>query len=343
MEKRGLEYQLFFLMELIAAFLVSALLIYVAISYAKGSAVTKSYIAIDQALLIDTLNSFKGNVLAVYPIPKEGYYYTIDSNTVKVTDISLLDRDPTKGIFQYVPTSTQDLNYESKNPEKIIFAKSGNDIIITNSLNHNIKSLSCSGTPISISTIIIDPGHGTSQGFAVPDEQLDTGFVNKELGLAESNITRNIAESLFFLDDSLSFTRNVRFEEYKSLNERTDAIESSHADALISIHVGSEDNPNVNHVKAYISVNSKKKRESEQLGCIIINELIANFPEITGGLVVPVNVSELDADNPMRVLDSKDISVLLEIGNINSINNNILTKHARIAKSILNAVKRYNR
>lgn len=342
MEKRGQAYQLFFIAEIIISILVSFILVQAAIDYAKGDAVTKSYLAADMALLVDTLNSLPGNLMVLYPTLDFDYVFKFRDNQARVLQREPDDFDKTGGIYPFIPTAQQHLDYRFEKPGTLMFHKLGQEIIITDSELLNLDQLACPEiNTAALNGIVIDPGHGASQAFSASPEEKDYGFVNG--ALKESDITRQIAESLYIMDSNIIATRDLRFDEFKSVDERLSIIiNSENIDAVISIHAGSNKNPDVNNAKAYVSLESAKRQQSMRLACLILNSFSIELPAVEGLSIVPVNVSELENDDPLRVLDNDKVAVYLEIGNIMISQDNMLRKIPELSKAISDGIKSYN-
>jgi N-acetylmuramoyl-L-alanine amidase len=343
MKKRGQAYQIFFIAELIISILVSFLLIQIAIDYAKGDAITKSYLAGDTALIINTLNSLPGNLMVFYPTVNFDYILKFKDNQVTVLQKEPDQFDKTAGIYPFIPTVQQHIDYRFDKPKNLIFHKVGHDIIITDSELLNLNQLACPKISTAVlRNIVIDPGHGSNQEFSASAEEEDYGLVNDVLGLEESDITRQIAESLYIMNNNLIATRDIRFEEFKSIDERLSIINNKNIDSVISIHVGSNPNPEINNVKARISSESIMRQQSRRLACLILNSLSTELSTIKGLSIIPVNVSELKKDDPMRILDTDKVAVYLEIGNIMINQKNLLQKIPEISKAINDGIKKYN-
>lgn len=114
---------------------------------------------------------------------------------------------------------------------------------------------------LSTKVIVIDPGHG---GF-------DDGTTSKDNKLKEKEITLKISQYLeSYLKDAgckiiMTRTSDVAMKgatnEIEDLTKRTEIINNSNGNLMVSIHINSSEDPKVNGVNAYVNCPSEHQRE----------------------------------------------------------------------------------
>ena len=137
MKKRG-DISLWFLVEVVGAFLVVYLAINVASTYSKGTVYEKLNLAKDIAMQINTLSSIPGDA---YIINKNfhGYSLRIIDNKVEVFEDS---NELAKGIYYFVKSGNYNLNILLQKPEQVVVSKIGNEIKISKIFLDQNESLS---------------------------------------------------------------------------------------------------------------------------------------------------------------------------------------------------------
>lgn len=129
MKKRG-DISLWFLIEVIAAFLVAYLAVDVSLAYSKGTIFEKLNVAKEISTQINTLNSISGDAYIVND-NLNGYSIKITGNKIEVFND---DSDIIKGIYYFIKLESQNIDFKLKNsieePKTIIISKIGNEISI---------------------------------------------------------------------------------------------------------------------------------------------------------------------------------------------------------------------
>lgn len=305
MKKRGAEtLTLVYALELIAGVVIALLIIHVATSYGKGEAINKKYLAKDMALQLNTLYAIPGNAYIVNSENMEKFSIRFTEEIVEVYEF---EKDPTRGIYPYVRTANSKLDINFDKPKQLVLIKDGNEIKVQETIPE-FKKITCPEVNTkdlnwrANKNIIIDPGHG---------------YDEESVKLKESDITTNIADSLtvHLWGTNYKLTRDWNYAV--TVNDRLDIIESEKADMIISIHIGSySDKDNI--VYAYIPKNSDKERENWKLACLILNSLNEKF-DIDETKIIRENIKDLESTDPKQILKFSDkVSVLLEIGNLQS-------------------------
>ena len=110
------EINLYFFLELAAAFFVGFILVNIAISYSKGTVYEKLNIAEDIAMQINTISSLPGDV---YLINKNlhGYSLYFNGNKIEVYDGMT---DPTKGIYYFPQTGNLNIDTRLEKPKQVM-------------------------------------------------------------------------------------------------------------------------------------------------------------------------------------------------------------------------------
>ncbi len=309
--KRGQERQLFVIFEIFASFTVVVLLFMIAQSFSKGFILQKSVLSKDIALSIDALNSVPGNALFFYGTGSYNFVYTIKNGEVVVSEFTNLLIDPTKRSYPYQPVYGKEPDYVFNNPKLLVLGKAGNKFTISDSEIVNLNRFIC-GAPAG------PPGKTL----------VDSPDNDKQLNVL---ITKGLATRLDggVLSDRISKNKDIPNEELiKSVSEME-------LDTLLIINIGKDDSENINNVKAYIPSGGDDEDESWLYACNILNSLSDEFVGITGTAIIPVIVSELDSDDPRRVLGNAKRSVYFELGNIDSRDTIFPDDASRVATAIL--------
>ncbi len=317
----------------------------------------KQYLAVEHALLINALHALDGNAFVIYP-NRFNFSFSYSKNSVKVFDSEGEKSTAFIEDKNRLNVRHKDLLFKDTKITPIIFSKQGNDIVIDSQavspeFSPNGKLLSCPDILSEpLRSITIDPGHGWNEKLAKEGSSSpgDMGAVNSGLALRESEINMAIASFLHsYLKGagiSLTETRGLDADDKKEIIERINSITG---DAVISIHTGSYPNQKFIPAKAYINANSPsaKSGQSRKLACNILNSLSKKMPEVSSVAIIPVNLELLeffDHENPKRVLLKGKTAVLLELGNIQANEDNILKdKQKKIAEAIYEGIQNYKR
>ena len=136
MKKRG-EITLWFLVELIGAFLVVYLAVSISMAQAKGTIFEQLNIAKDIAMQINALNSIHGDVF-ISGKNMHGYSIKITGNKIEVFES---ESDLVKGAYYFVNTHDNSINFLLKNsadnPKNLAISKINGKI----SLSEEIRNL----------------------------------------------------------------------------------------------------------------------------------------------------------------------------------------------------------
>lgn len=329
MKKRGAEtLTLVYALELIAGVVIALLIIHVATSYGKGEAINKKYLAKDLALQLNTLYAVPGNAYIVNSENMEKFSIRFNNEFVEVYEF---EKDPTRGIYPYVRTENSKLDLNFDKPKQLVLVKDGPTIEIQETIPEFKKSTCPDVNTKDLNwrnnkNIMIDPGHGYKPGKESEDEAktaMDIATSLKHAKLWESN-------------HKLTRDGNVDLP----VDDRLYIIERDNPHMIISIHIGSYSN-DINTVKAYIPKNPKEK-ENWKLACLILNQLTEKF-EIDETKIIRIKIEELSFDDPKQVLKFPDkVSVMLEIGNIQSEKGKEMLKHiVKISNSIHDGIEEY--
>ena len=121
------EINLYFFLELAAAFFVGFILVNIAISYSKGTVYEKLNIAEDIAMQINTISSLPGDA---YLIDKNmhGYSLYFNGNKIEIYDI---ESDPTKGVYYFSQVGNLNIDTRLDKPKQVIVSKINGQIKIS--------------------------------------------------------------------------------------------------------------------------------------------------------------------------------------------------------------------
>jgi len=181
------------------------------------------------------------------------------------------------------------------------------------------------GNPLK--SIAVDPGHGFDGTTG------EEGNTIASLNTKESTYTMKLARSFLISAGGIKTnpTRALDADSTVSLETR----QNTAGDALVSLHVGSRtDNADV--VKAYYNANNPNSR---RLACEILNSMTAEFNIPVRP--IPVDAEHLSPDDGKQILKEKRPAILLEIGNAQKKDKNMLADTSTIANAIFNGVKIY--
>lgn len=126
MKKRGIA-SLWFLIELIVAFLVGYMAFDLSASYTQKTIYEKLNIAKDLAMQINTLSGVSGNA---YILNKNLYGYSVhfSDNKVEVFKDSF---DQSKGVYYFTRIGDSKLDVKFDKPNQIVISKINNEIKIS--------------------------------------------------------------------------------------------------------------------------------------------------------------------------------------------------------------------
>jgi len=286
----------------------------------------KRYIAKDSALLI---NSIYASPSKVY-VP---YYYDTHNFQIKFGESMDMRKKGTQDVVskKIVHSMVKEKNDEKKNYEwyqfgKVknnVFAKdwlklhegikinkSGKKLGISEHFQENVLLLDCPSidTDRIVGNVLFDPGHSENEGYFDGNHYYEGNIVGKILESIEISSPNFIFESTRKPDN-----KKVRLDD-KDIQKLVDTGHS----VIIGLHVGSYKSK-TNIIRAYYSIESNDiiKKKSKKLACFILNEF-AKFDkiDIDGTSIVPI----YEGDYENALLPKDKVAILLEIGNINSIN-----------------------
>jgi len=126
MQKRG-EISLWFLIELVGAFLIGYMAVDVSVAYAQQTIYEKLNIAKDLAMQINTLSSVSGNAYIVNR-NLHGYSLYFSGNRVEVFKDNF---DQSKGVYHFVKIGGTNLDLRLNNPNQVVISKIDGDIKIS--------------------------------------------------------------------------------------------------------------------------------------------------------------------------------------------------------------------
>jgi N-acetylmuramoyl-L-alanine amidase len=340
-------------------------------SLASSTWQARQSLATSYALDLDLLPASAGNYMLLdrpfWADQKTNLSMLFDKNFVKVYDKS---NEAQSAIYYYLPDSRfeyvlSDLKYKNR-PVVPKIAKTGNKIVVSDAAEHamtDLNQLFCPALKVQLKSVILDPGHGWNDAEAKREKEAggnaaDIAKSGGDKGAVasfgyESEIARRIAGFAQQARPLLlkSSTRSLVIDENLDLAGRISKIESGSADAVISIHLGSNPDKAQFNIKAYYNAYGARSSDSAKLACEIVNSLSQNIMSVqtsnakntffvTGTAVVPVNPDQLLPDDPMQVLVKDKIGVFLEIGNIQQPGSVLETSQAVIASAVAEAVDR---
>jgi hypothetical protein len=126
MKKRG-DITLWFLFELLGAFLIGYMAVNISLAYAKGTIHEKLNIAKDIAIQINALASIPGDA---YIINRNlhGYSLYFSDNKIEVFENNF---DQIKGTYYFVKIGDTKLDLRLDKPKQVVIAKIGSEIKIS--------------------------------------------------------------------------------------------------------------------------------------------------------------------------------------------------------------------
>lgn len=320
------------LFQLAASMMVMATELTYVGGIAKRLNLEKEYYSRDIALMLDIMYASPSNFNYLYTVKaadKELFNFDISNFRVSISTKNY----PQKMSYDF---------YENYRMNRLMinetgFAgfyrlyKQGDTIGGSRKDTGNMLMLSCSQVETSKGgwrsiPLVLDPAHGGD----------DRGFVNsKDSGFSEADTALGIAKAIGLAG---RIPNNVLTRENSAATgqQRKETLDSAGGIA-ISIHTGSDADPNANFVKAYFNANAdpETRAKSAKLGCLIINSLLSNskIEGITGANIIPSSEFILPENKP---------AVMLELGNIQiPKEKNFLRQQSDIAQSISDAVVGY--
>jgi N-acetylmuramoyl-L-alanine amidase len=317
-------------------------------SVGNNTLVEKIYLSKDIALLTNIISSSPGNIFYTYSnssnkLDITKYLYSFKDSYVKV-------KENEKANQVYFPYA-KDLSFENsfpnliENPEEIHFVKTGNKLSIDKSLTSNLNQISCPDIKIeeelANQNILLDPGHGKDPNRDIAPDDFGLEFKdyyrkNKKEAYITTQISNGVKTN-YINNNKVKQTRN--YDTPLSIQTRKDSAKDAHI--IISIHIGNYSNSH-NTIKAFIPYKTTKFLQSRKLACSILN----SFPpelELDGIVIIPVDTSTLQKDNPMQIINFEDkTAVLLEIGNINTEQGrSMFNQPSKLSDSIYTGLTKY--
>ncbi|MBW2999169.1 N-acetylmuramoyl-L-alanine amidase [Candidatus Woesearchaeota archaeon] len=267
----------------------------------------KNFVAIDSALIINSLYASPGNVFVAYKRSNFTGEFEKDLIFVKMNP-----KDKQRGSFIFYKDINLDNNFRFVEYDKTgVFSKTNSKFETGHAFKPDLREL---GFEAVETTAILE----NQQIIIYPGE---TGLEFE--GYNESEFTRTIAQNI-----------NVQGSGFT----RVASEATAEGDALIIIHAAmsqEKQGPLSNPIIAYVPENSKK---SKKFASLILNELLKNniFSSVS---LVPVDVSEVEEQSPMKALAQNEPSVLLEVGNLQD--PKLKQNTVQIAGSIIKGIRIY--
>ena len=340
MNKRGIERPMFFLGEIVGAAIIAWLLINTALTQSSNETPYMDYLAKDMALVIDSLFSSPASILINYTENTLDYSINFNEDSVIVHH-----PDSYSKTRKFIGSKTSKIDATLKEPDKIRFAKIGNEILIDNVVQANLNTLTCdelTGEKLTNKKILIDLGYEkqdieTSKEICLIANSFIANIIKKEDDTSKGFDSSNILSTMKF---DVGEPKLIYCEDMSESDIPTDA------DVIISLRAGKNKDAAKNNIKAFIVSGSEKEKESKKLACLIINSILENKAldkiKITGVSIVPVDFDLVDVDFKEGIKD--DIFVILEIGNTESgYGKNLLEKAPELGNSIGKGVMSYGK
>ncbi|MBI4141183.1 N-acetylmuramoyl-L-alanine amidase [Candidatus Woesearchaeota archaeon] len=289
----------------------------------------KKFFARDLAVLMDAMHVPEGNIL---------YFYTTQPNILSKLNFAFKNNIIEVNDEKYPMAVHLSEETTIEKPQQLRILKKNNQIFVekeapTPQEPYNPNAINCPQKPIIGGTIVLDPGHGynpTEQGYQ------GTKGVEGQQG-QESKLMAQTAQALQSLltlkGKNVLTTRalTIEVEDAKNIDDRKNAAKQG--DVIISIHTNQDKKEN-NNIKAYINYDSPNYAESYSLACALLNSLSNTFiAQTTGTAIIPVKINQLDQDDDKRILETNNIAVQIELGNING-----TTAFLQQTKNVANAL-----
>ena len=307
MKKRG-QITLKAIIELVIAITVFLLFIYVGKTWGNAEVFQKARVAKETALIINAMYATEGNAYITYPVNISKFSIKFSQDKVQVYKV---DPDPTAFTYSFIKVADFTIDKEIKNPDKLILARLGDEIIILD----------------------IEPNLNQ-----VKYEEIDTKSTisNKKILLAIDKETINDPKKFIkakAIIESLKSQFSNIYLTPETLAKGISGTSTNEADILISISIGDYDDQR-NIIKAYYPIGGEEKKK-RKFASLIINQLLEKELNIDGANAIPTDFFQPSTNT--------EISVLLEIGNINSDKSLDMfnTKTNDITDGIYNAIKEY--
>lgn len=129
MEKKGVI-SLWFLIEVVGAFLVGYMAVEVSVGLSKGTIHEKLNIAKDLAMQINTLASVPGDM---YIINKDLHGYSLHFLDDKI-EVFESDFDQVKGVYYFIRTSNSNFDLNLNKPNQVVISKINGEIKVSEEL-----------------------------------------------------------------------------------------------------------------------------------------------------------------------------------------------------------------
>jgi len=289
----------------------------------------KKFFARDIAVLLDAMHVPQGNILYFYksqPDILSKLNFAFKNNIIEVNDEK----------YQMAVHLNEETTIEK--PQQLRILKKNNKIYVEKEAPipqepYNPNVLSCPPKPVLTGTIVLDPGHGynpTEQGYQ------GTKGVEGQQG-QESKLMAQTAQALQSMltlkGKNVITTRalTIEVEDAKDIDDRKNTAKQG--DVIISLHANKDKKEN-NNIKAYINYDSTKYADSHSLACALLNSLSDTFiARTTGTAIIPIKINQLDHDDDKRILETNNIAVQIELGNIDG-----TTAFLQQTKNIANAL-----
>ncbi|RLE48372.1 hypothetical protein DRJ25_00085 [Candidatus Woesearchaeota archaeon] len=323
-KKGGTTLTLYTIFILLAVLIIAGVMLYNAYKINSSDELALKTLVVDLAFEIESLLALPDDVNSFVD-----FYFPFDVDVVIGSNVVKLSKGHITVSFPYSgsPYIKTQLNKFS-GVRHVYLVKNGDLLSFSDKFVSQNNLFTCPDIDLSLSTIVIDPGKGFDEG----SQKSDKGKIINNI--SESLLTLRIASLLQQSADSFSFisTRKVgsRLQDsFVSLGERMALAEN--ADALVSIHVGDQENT----VKAYVN----PSKESVALACRVLNGFAKMFPSKDDELnfaIIPVNFKLIPEDDYKQVLNIDKPAVLLEIGDGND---GLILKKQLIVKAIMEGLR----
>jgi len=302
--------------EVVAAAIILLLLFNHAMRWSSTERPYQAYLAKDMALVMDSLYSSPGgNLIVNYTQNASKFTVSIDEEKALLYKTGIGTDEISR---KFIGTGTDKIDEKLlEKPDKIQFAKIGNEILIDNLIKANLNILTCdefSGEKLINKKILVDPGY--EKNSIKPSGEM--------CGIANSFVSKLTATGVSSLNIFSTRNLNEHSEDERMLsincNDPSKSEKLYDTEVVISLRAGKDKDKTKNNVKAFIVSGSEKEKESKKLACLIINSILENNAldniKITGASVVPVDLEATGRDFPDGIKNK--ISVMLEIGNTES-------------------------
>ncbi|MFH1510946.1 MAG: N-acetylmuramoyl-L-alanine amidase [Candidatus Woesearchaeota archaeon] len=318
MQKRGLgrradvdptHHLYLFLFELVLLALVTVSLLGYVKSIEKNYIIQKTYLSKDLALLTSVVMASPGNINYVYAHPKvdlSTFRFDFDKAvTVVETGMEYVGKP-----IYYPFTLDKSVAFQPvslSNPGSILFSLQGKELRVAKSTIE--ASMVCQNIVVTDSPgkIVVDPGHGVDLRDGSSTHMLGAGYeVN---GLVEQNINKYVAASLKSQLAKYDVVLSRQGDEFVSDDDRKNLASAKDVSLVVSLHSGCDYSEQFDSVRAYVYSYSQNMIRSEYFACLALKEF-AKLPDVKKVELVKVTQAS------ESVLDTGNVAVLFEIGNI---------------------------